>query len=226
MTGLDLWERLAATRVLPVIVLEDAATAVPVAEALISAGVPIAEVTMRTSAALEAIRAIAESGVDIAVGAGTVLNGIDVERAAEAGAQFIVSPGLSDEVVERAQDLGLPVLPGVATASEVQRALAIGLSRLKFFPAEIAGGPAALRSMRGPFPEAEFVPTGGVRPGNAVKYLAAGNVLAVGGTWIVPPESVRAGDYATILRLAREAYEALSGTSLNGAGSDTAPVRL
>lgn len=209
MTSTGLRERLAETKVLPVIVLEAESTAVPVAEALAVGRIAVAEVTMRTPAALGAIRAIAQSGTGVIVGAGTVLSPGDVDRAAEAGAQFLVSPGLSERVVDRAREFGLPIVPGVATASEVQRALELGLSLLKFFPAEASGGAAALSALRGPFPEVEFVPTGGVNLRNAPDYLAAGNVLAVGGTWIVPQERVGVGDYEAVERLAHDAHAAL-----------------
>ena len=205
----DFAERLAASRILPVVVLDEARRAGPLAAALGRAGVRLAEVTLRTPRALRVIEAWAADDQGVAVGAGTVLTGDDVDRAADAGARFVVSPGLVEAVVRRARERGVAVLPGVATATEVQRGLALGLSRFKFFPAEASGGAAALRAFRGPFPEVSFVPTGGVTPRNARAYVEAGNVAAVGGSWMVPPDLAERGDLDEVARRSAAAREAL-----------------
>jgi 2-dehydro-3-deoxyphosphogluconate aldolase/(4S)-4-hydroxy-2-oxoglutarate aldolase len=197
-------EELAARRVVPVLVLDDAARADDVAEALVTAGLPVAEVTFRTAAAADAVRAMARRR-DILVGAGTVVTAAQVDEAVEAGARFVVSPGFSRSVVRRCADLDVPVLPGVSTASDVMAALEEGLSTVKFFPAEASGGLPAIRALSGPFPQVRFVPTGGIGPGNAAEYLALPSVLAVGGSWMVPGTAIRAGDVETVARLAREA---------------------
>jgi 2-dehydro-3-deoxyphosphogluconate aldolase/(4S)-4-hydroxy-2-oxoglutarate aldolase len=197
-------EELAARRVVPVLVLDDAARADEVAEALVTAGLPVAEVTFRTAAAADAVRAMARRR-DILVGAGTVVTAAQVDEAVEAGARFVVSPGFSRSVVRRCADLDVPVLPGVSTASDVMAALEEGLSTVKFFPAEASGGLPAIRALSGPFPQVRFVPTGGIGPGNAAEYLALPSVLAVGGSWMVPGTAIRAGDVETVARLTREA---------------------
>jgi 2-dehydro-3-deoxyphosphogluconate aldolase/(4S)-4-hydroxy-2-oxoglutarate aldolase len=197
-------EELAARRVVPVLVLDDAARADDVAEALVTAGLPVAEVTFRTAAAADAVRAMARRR-DILVGAGTVVTAAQVDEAVEAGARFVVSPGFSRSVVRRCADLDVPVLPGVSTASDVMAALEEGLSTVKFFPAEASGGLPAIRALSGPFPQVRFVPTGGIGPGNAAEYLALPSVLAVGGSWMVPGTAIRAGDVETVARLTREA---------------------
>lgn len=183
--------------VIPVLVVEDAAHAVPLGEALVAGGLRALEVTLRTPAALEAIRAMA--GVPGAVvGAGTLLSPEDVRAAVAAGARFGVSPGLSEAVLDAAGDAGLPMLPGVATPTEAMRAAERGLSVLKFFPAEANGGPAVLKAWAGPLAGLSFCPTGGVTAGNAPGWLALPNVLCVGGTWIAPPADQRAGDWEAI----------------------------
>ena len=190
--------------VIPVLVVEDAATARPLAEALVAGGLPVLEVTLRSAAALDAIGEMAQ--VDGAVvGAGTLLNGGDVRAARNAGARFGVSPGATDAILDAARAEGLALMPGAGTASEAMRLLEHGYSVQKFFPAGPAGGPAALRALGGPLPAIRFCPTGGIGPGNAAEYLALDNVLCVGGSWLAPPAAVAAGDRAGITRLAREA---------------------
>lgn len=187
--------------VIPVITLERVEDAVPMAEALVAGGLPVLEVTLRTEAALDGIRAMA--GVAGAVvGAGTVLSLEDVKASQQAGARFAVSPGATEALL--AQDL-LPLLPGVATASEVMRCLDAGIEMLKFFPAEANGGVAALKSLAGPLARARFCPTGGVSLANAPDYLALPNVICVGGSWVVPQSRVAQGDWDAIRRLAAEA---------------------
>ncbi|WP_432548942.1 bifunctional 4-hydroxy-2-oxoglutarate aldolase/2-dehydro-3-deoxy-phosphogluconate aldolase [Kineococcus auxinigenes] len=201
---MDVLTALAAHRVVPVVVLDDAAHADPLAGALVAGGLPVAEITFRTTAAEEAIRRVAARG-DVLVGAGTVLTPAQVDRAVAAGAAYVVSPGLSRAVVERCAEHGVPVLPGAVTATEVQAALELGLGTVKFFPAGTSGGAAAVRALSAPFPDVRFVPTGGVGPGNLHEWLALPSVAAVGGSWMVPRERITAGDLAAVRALAAEA---------------------
>jgi 2-dehydro-3-deoxyphosphogluconate aldolase/(4S)-4-hydroxy-2-oxoglutarate aldolase len=200
----DVVDQLTRLRVVPVVVIHDAERADGVADALVRGGLPLAEVTFRTPAAAAALRAMSQRP-ELLVGAGTVITATQVEQAVDSGARFIVSPGFSRPVVRRCAELGVPVFPGVATASEVMAALDEGVSTLKFFPAQSSGGPAAVRALAGPFPQVRFIPTGGVNPGNAGDYLALPSVVAVGGSWMVPPAAVRDGDMDTVAALAREA---------------------
>ena len=200
-------DALADQRVLPVIVLDDAGAARPLADALLAAGMRCLEITLRTPAAIPALERLRDDE-RLLVGAGSVLDGADADRAAAAGARFLVSPGLDRGTVERARALGLPHLPGAATATELQAARALGFGTVKFFPAEPLGGVAAVRALAGPFPGMRLVPTGGVGPGNAAAYLAEPTVAAVGGSWMVRPELVRARDWARIGELARAAVAA------------------
>ena len=193
---------LAGQRVIPVIVLDDPADARPLADTLLGAGLRCVEITLRTDAAVPAIESLRDDE-RLVVGAGSVLDAADAERAAAAGARFLVSPGLDRATVERARELGLPLLPGIATASELQAARALGFGTVKFFPAEPLGGVAAVRALAGPFPAMRLVPTGGIGPGNAAAYLAEPTVAAVGGSWMVPPELIRARDWARIGDLAQ-----------------------
>ena len=202
--AVELLPRIEALGVVPVIEIHVSGLAPALAETLISSGLPLLEVTLRTDEAIDAIRAI--SGMpDVVVGAGTVINADQVDRAADAGARYIVSPGLSAEVVERSAEHGLLCLPGVATPSEIMRALALGLDLVKMFPAETLGGVSALKAFAGPFPQVRFVPTGGITASSAPDYLALPAVLAVGGSWMVPRQSLADRDWATIGRLAKEA---------------------
>jgi 2-dehydro-3-deoxyphosphogluconate aldolase/(4S)-4-hydroxy-2-oxoglutarate aldolase len=189
-----------------VVVLHELAAAVPVADALAAGGLPVAEVTFRTEVAADAIGRIAAE-TDVLVGAGTVVRAEQVDEAVEAGARFIVTPGLSLPVIERCRELDVLVIPGVATATEVIAALDQGLDLLKLFPAEAAGGVALLRALNGPFPDVRFVPTGGISAANAASYLELPSVAAVGGSWMVAPDLLAARDYAAITQLAREAVE-------------------
>jgi 2-dehydro-3-deoxyphosphogluconate aldolase/(4S)-4-hydroxy-2-oxoglutarate aldolase len=185
-------------------VLDDVADAKPLAAALVAGNLPVAEVTFRTAAAVEAIRVMADRG-DMLVGAGTVLSSQQVDQAVDAGASYIVSPGLSRAVVERCQEHGVLVLPGAVTATEIQAALELGLTTVKFFPAGTSGGAAAISALAAPFAGVRFVPTGGVGPKNLHEYLAIPAVAAVGGSWMVSKDLLQAGDYAQITRLATEA---------------------
>jgi 2-dehydro-3-deoxyphosphogluconate aldolase/(4S)-4-hydroxy-2-oxoglutarate aldolase len=209
---MDVLSALIAARLVPVVVLDDAADADGLAGALVAGGLPVAEVTFRTPAAQDSIRAMAARG-DVLVGAGTVLTPAQVDQAVAAGARFVVSPGLSRAVVERCQEHGVLALPGAVTATEVQAALELGLNTVKFFPAGTSGGPAAIAALSGPFGGVQFVPTGGVGPGNLAQYLAIGAVAAVGGSWMVPRDRVKAGDFAAIRQLTADAVALALATS-------------
>lgn len=190
--------------VIPVIVIKDASRAADLARALVSGGLPVLEVTLRSDAALDAIRAMAQVAGGH-VGAGTVLTPDDAKRARDAGATFAVSPGLTDPLITACSEVGLPLLPGAVTASEVMRASDAGFDMLKFFPAEASGGAPALKSLAGPLPRISFCPTGGVSPGNARSYLDLPNVTCVGGSWIVTDEDMAAGNWQAIEARARDA---------------------
>ncbi|MEY7978345.1 bifunctional 4-hydroxy-2-oxoglutarate aldolase/2-dehydro-3-deoxy-phosphogluconate aldolase [Streptomyces pilosus] len=191
--------------VLPVVVIDDAADAVPLARALVAGGLPAIEVTLRTPAALGAIRAIAGEVPEAVVGAGTLITPEQVDEVVAAGARFLVSPGWTDTLLDAMRASGVPFLPGVSTASEVVALLECGVREMKFFPAEAAGGTAYLRSLAGPLPQARFCPTGGVGPDSAPDYLALPNVGCVGGSWMLPADAVAARDWARVEGLAREA---------------------
>jgi 2-dehydro-3-deoxyphosphogluconate aldolase/(4S)-4-hydroxy-2-oxoglutarate aldolase len=196
---------LRATRIVPVIVIKDLAHAVPLAKALVEGGLNILEVTLRTDVALTAIAAIAKEVKGAIVGAGTVINARQFSAAAEAGSKFVVSPGLTDEVVKAARDHDVPILPGVATASEIMQGLSLGLSTFKFFPAETSGGAPAIKALGGPFPQVRFCPTGGIGPKNLSSYLSLPNVIAAGGSWMVPSDLNEANAFARATVMAREA---------------------
>ncbi|MEU2793157.1 bifunctional 4-hydroxy-2-oxoglutarate aldolase/2-dehydro-3-deoxy-phosphogluconate aldolase [Streptomyces sp. NPDC007100] len=191
--------------VIPVVVLDDAADAVPLARALVAGGLPAIEVTLRTAAAPDAIRAIADAVPEAVVGAGTVLTPGHVDTAVAAGARFLVSPGWSPRLLTAMRASGVPFLPGVSTASEVVTLLDEGVTEMKFFPAEAAGGTAYLKSLASPLPLARFCPTGGIGLASAPAYLALPNVGCVGGTWMLPADALRAKDWGRVERLAREA---------------------
>src|SRR5450830_1067482 len=191
--------------VIPVIVLNDVAHAVPLARALVAGGIRMLEVTLRTPQALACIEAIARE-VPVA-GAGTLRSAADARAAVNAGARFGVSPGYTAALGQACRDLALPLLPGVATGSEIMAAMEDGLTELKFFPAMQAGGPAMLKAWHGPFGDIRFCPTGGVSPSNAAEFLALPNVACVGGSWLTPADAVAQGDWARIEALAREASQ-------------------
>ncbi|MEU7646092.1 bifunctional 4-hydroxy-2-oxoglutarate aldolase/2-dehydro-3-deoxy-phosphogluconate aldolase [Streptomyces huasconensis] len=191
--------------VVPVVVVEDLADAVPMARALVAGGLPAIEVTLRTPVALDAIRAIAAEVPDAVVGAGTVISTRNVEDSVAAGARFLVSPGWTESLLAAMRGSGVPFLPGVSTASEVVALLEHGVREMKFFPAEAAGGTAYLKSLGGPLPQARFCPTGGITAGTAPNYLALKNVGCVGGSWMLPSDAVAARDWARVESLAREA---------------------
>ncbi|MBC2932512.1 bifunctional 4-hydroxy-2-oxoglutarate aldolase/2-dehydro-3-deoxy-phosphogluconate aldolase [Nocardioides sp. zg-1228] len=190
-------EVLRGHRVVPVVVLDDPDRADALGDALVSGGLPVAEATFRTPGAAAVLRRLAARD-DLVVGAGTVLTPAQVDLAHEAGAGFVVSPGLSDGVVRRCQELGLPVVPGVSTASEIMHALDLGLDTVKFFPAEANGGLPAVKALAAAFPQVRFVPTGGITEASAPAYLAHGAVAAVGGSWMVAPDLLASGQWAEV----------------------------
>lgn len=192
--------------IVPVLVVEDAATARPLAKALVAGGLPALEVTLRTPAALEAIRAMGDVSGGY-VGAGTLITPEDVRAAKAAGATFGVSPGATDELLAACEAEGLPLLPGAATASEAMRLFSRGYDMLKFFPAEASGGVPALKAIGGPLPQVSFCPTGGVSAANAGSYLAQQNLVCAGGSWVAPKDLVAVGDWAGIEALARDAAQ-------------------
>ena len=191
--------------VIPVIVLQRVQDAVPLARALVAGGVRVLEVTLRTSVALQCMREIVRAVPDAIVGAGTIRSVADAEAAKDAGCRFGVSPGYSTHVGHACRNMGLPLLPGVATASEVMAANADGYNFLKFFPATAAGGIPMLKALAGPFPDVLFCPTGGITPETAPQFLALANVKVCGGSWLTPQDAVDAGDWARITQLARAA---------------------
>jgi 2-dehydro-3-deoxyphosphogluconate aldolase/(4S)-4-hydroxy-2-oxoglutarate aldolase len=191
--------------VIPVIVLQRVEDAVPLAQALVAGGVRVLEVTLRTPVALEAIARMVREVPQAIVGAGTVRTAADARAAAAAGCRFAVSPGYTDAVGGACRSLGLPLLPGVATASEVMQAQDAGYGFLKFFPASAAGGVPMLKALAGPFPDVQFCPTGGLTPANAPEYLALPNVPVCGGSWLTPADAVAAGQWDRITELARAA---------------------
>jgi len=193
--------------VIPVIVLHDVKDAVPLARALVAGGIRMLEVTLRTREALECIEIIAKEVPEAVPGAGTIRSAADAQASALAGAKFGVSPGYTRSVGKACHDLGLPLLPGVATGSEIMLAQEDGFTELKFFPAVQAGGLAMLKAWQGPFGEVKFCPTGGITAANAHEFLSLANVACVGGSWIVPTEAIAAGDWARIEALAREASQ-------------------
>jgi 2-dehydro-3-deoxyphosphogluconate aldolase/(4S)-4-hydroxy-2-oxoglutarate aldolase len=190
--------------VIPVVVLDDVAQAVPVAEALVAGGVPVIELTLRTPVALGCIEQIASRVPDILVGAGTIRTPDQAKDAVSAGAEFLVSPGTTDTLLSAMQDTGLPHLPGAATVSEVLRLLELGYDEMKLFPAEVSGGVAFLKAVGAPVPQARFCPTGGVTELSAPSYLALPNVGCVGGTWLTPADALRDHDWARVTRLASD----------------------
>lgn len=201
----DILRQIGSIGIVPVVVLNKAADAVPLAESLVSGGLPCAEVTFRTDAAEESIRAIAKNFPQMLVGAGTVLTTEQVDRALDAGAKFIVSPGLNPKVVEHCMKKGVPITPGIMTPTELEVALGFGLDVVKFFPAENAGGLKMIKAMSAPYTMMRFMPTGGITAANVREYLACDKILACGGSWMVKSDLVSAGNFAEIERLSREA---------------------
>ncbi|MFJ6072710.1 bifunctional 4-hydroxy-2-oxoglutarate aldolase/2-dehydro-3-deoxy-phosphogluconate aldolase [Streptomyces sp. NPDC093065] len=197
--------------VVPVVVVDDLADAVPLARALVAGGLPAIEVTLRTPVALDAIRAIAGEVPDAVVGAGTVVTAGQVAEVVAAGARFLVSPGWTDALLEAMRGSGVPFLPGVSTTSEVVALLERGVREMKFFPAEAAGGTAYLKALAAPLPQARFCPTGGITPASAPEYLGLPNVGCVGGSWMLPKDAVAGRDWGRVEALAREAAALSAG---------------
>jgi 2-dehydro-3-deoxyphosphogluconate aldolase/(4S)-4-hydroxy-2-oxoglutarate aldolase len=216
MSGI--FEEIGDLGIVPVIAIESAESALPLAQALINGGLPCAEITFRTSAALESIRAISSRFPEMLLGAGTVLSAEQADKAVEAGARFIVSPGLNAKVVSHCVSKGIPVIPGVATPSDVEAAIELGLSIVKFFPAEAAGGARMIKAMAAPYTQMRFLPTGGVTPENLLEYLSFDKVLACGGSWMATKELISAGAFGRIESLAREAVAKTLGFRLRHVG--------
>jgi len=202
----EIFEKLKEIAVIPVIKITDADKAVPLAEALLDGGLPCVEITFRTAQAAEAIKLISKSMRKMMrIGAGTVLTPWQADAAKEAGAEFIVSPGLNPNIVRHCEKIGVPVLPGVCTPSEIEQALELNLQVLKFFPAEAMGGLKMVKALSAPYGGVSFVPTGGIGPDNLLAYLNFGKVLACGGSWMVKEDWIDAGDFGKVTQSAREA---------------------
>ncbi|OSQ43841.1 bifunctional 4-hydroxy-2-oxoglutarate aldolase/2-dehydro-3-deoxy-phosphogluconate aldolase [Thalassospira alkalitolerans] len=200
-------EILSKAPVVPVLVIEDVNDAVPLAKALVAGGLRVLEITLRSAAAEESIKRIIAEVPDAITGAGTVINAKQMERMAEIGCAFAVSPGHTDGLLKAAKDTGVPLLPGAGTPSEIMHLIDHGYDILKFFPAEQQGGVSMLKALSGPLPQVKFCPTGGVSLANLGDYLALPNIITVGGSWVSPKSAVKAGDWATITRLAQEATD-------------------
>lgn len=205
---MSLTDRLHQLRLLPVIALNRAEQAEPLGQTLLAAGLPAAEITFRTPVAAEAIRRLRAAFPELLIAAGTILTPAQVDAALAAGADFIVSPGLNPTTVRHCQQQGIPIIPGVNNPSQVEQALELGLSTLKFFPAEASGGIAMLKALAAVYP-VQFMPTGGISPSNLQPYLALPNVLACGGSWMVPGELIDQGDWTTLGRLIADAVALL-----------------
>ncbi|ARR47143.1 2-dehydro-3-deoxyphosphogluconate aldolase [Vibrio campbellii] len=198
-------EQLKALKVIPVIAIDKAEDIIPLGKVLAENGLPAAEITFRSAAAAEAIRLLRETQPDMLIGAGTVLNREQAIAAKEAGATFIVSPGFNPNTVKACQEIGIDIVPGVNNPSTVEAALEMGLTTLKFFPAEASGGINMVKSLLAPYTDIELMPTGGINPANIKDYLAIPRVLACGGTWMVDKKLIKAGDWEELARLTREA---------------------
>lgn len=202
--------QLAELRLIPLVVIDSPDRASPLGDALVDGGLPVAEVTFRTPAAEDAIQTLVERG-DVLVGAGTCRTTDQVDRAIGAGAKFVVTPGTNPRVVEHALKLGVPIIPGVATSTEIEAAAALGIDHLKFFPAEPLGGIAMLQALAGPYPDVRFMPTGGISPELATRYLSNHSVFACGGSWLVPRELLTAGRFDAIRTLIEQGARLLDG---------------
>ena len=211
MSAASTLQRLADIHIIPVITIDDAAKANDVAAALLAGGIACGEITLRTPDGLAGVRAISDVAGFVG-GAGTVITVEQVDRCVDAGAQFLVCPGFDDEVVERAQYHGVAILPGVATATEIQRALKAGLDVVKFFPADRLGGLDTIKALAAPLVDVGFVPSGGVGPANLVEYLAHPAIFAVSGSWMATRDSIAAGDFDTIASLSRAASDLAAGS--------------
>lgn len=191
--------------VVPVLVVNDVNHAVPMAKALLEGGIRVLEVTLRTSCALDVISVIAQEVPDAIVGAGTVINAEQLEQVQAAGAQFAISPGMTKDLLRAGNSGDIALIPGIASISELMTGIDLGYTHFKFFPAEASGGAKAIKSIGGPFPDVTFCPTGGISVNNYLDYLALGNVQCVGGSWLVPEDALKSGDFARITKLAQQA---------------------
>ena len=218
----NIFDKLKNIGIVPVVKLDNHKDAVPLAKALIDGGIPCAEITFRTDAAEESIRAIANEVPEMLVGAGTVTNLDQLDRALNAGAQFIVSPGLNPKIVQACTDKGVPVCPGAVTASEIEQAMELGLKTVKFFPAGPMGGLDTIKALAGPYGDLNFMPTGGVNTKNISEYLAFPKIVACGGSWMVDPKMIADGDFGGITRICRESVKAVLGFELIHVGVNCA----
>ena len=218
---MDVLKRLAQSGVVPVVVLEDAKDAVPTAKAMLAGGIDVMEITFRTAAAADSIKAVAQECPDMVVGAGTVINLEQCKLAVECGAKFIVSPGYDEETVAWCCDNGIPVTPGCVTPTEIMMALKHGLKVLKFFPANVYGGLSAIKSLAGPFGGVKFIPTGGVNAQNLAEFIYSPYIHAVGGSWICPKADIAAGNFDKITALCKEARKTLLGFEVAHIGINT-----
>ena len=198
-------EIFAAGPVVPVLVINDVEKAVPLAKALMEGGIKVLEVTLRTPAAIDVIKRIAEEVPDSLIGAGTVTNAQQLKAVVEAGAKFAISPGMTADLLKAGMDEEIPLIPGISSTSDLMKGKDAGYTHMKFFPAEASGGVKAIKSISGPFPDVTFCPTGGIGPNNYNDYLALNNVKCVGGSWLAPDDAIEAGDWARITQLAKEA---------------------
>ncbi|MGD9567960.1 MAG: bifunctional 4-hydroxy-2-oxoglutarate aldolase/2-dehydro-3-deoxy-phosphogluconate aldolase [Sedimentibacter sp.] len=220
----ELIKKISNLGIVPVIKIDNVETAVPLAEALINAGLPVAEVTFRTAQAEESIKRIVKAYPDMLVGAGTVLSIEQVDKAVNAGAKFIVSPGFNPKVVSYCISNGITIIPGTSSPSDMEAALEMGLDVVKFFPAEQSGGVEYLKAVGGPYTTLKFIPTGGINAKNLNSYLAQKNVIACGGSWMVKSDLIDAGDFDTITKLTREAIQNMLGFSLDHVGINCADL--
>ena len=218
---MDVLKRLAQSGIVPVVVLEDAKDAVPTAKAMLAGGIDVMEITFRTAAAADSIKAVAQECPDMVVGAGTVINLEQCKLAVECGAKFIVSPGYDEETVAWCCDTGIPVTPGCVTPTEIMMALKHGLKVLKFFPANVYGGLSAIKSLAGPFGGVKFIPTGGVNAQNLAEFISSPYIHAVGGSWICPKADIAAGNFDKITALCKEARKTLLGFEVAHIGINT-----
>ncbi|MEC7633971.1 MAG: bifunctional 4-hydroxy-2-oxoglutarate aldolase/2-dehydro-3-deoxy-phosphogluconate aldolase [Pseudomonadota bacterium] len=198
-------EIFAAGPVVPVLVINDVEKAVPLAQALMEGGIKVLEVTLRTPAAIDVIKRIAQEVPDSLIGAGTVTNAQQLKAVVEAGAKFAISPGMTADLLKAGMDSEIPLIPGISSTSDLMKGKDAGYTHMKFFPAEASGGVKAIKSISGPFPDVTFCPTGGIGPNNYNDYLALNNVKCVGGSWLAPDDAIESGDWARITQLAKEA---------------------